>query len=1060
MGNVAALALAALLSAAAPAADGPAVLWSFDGTTAGSTAGDVAEAREGALRFATAAQLPGVEGQALALGVEPGDAKFLVAGMSTGLNPGASYTIEAWVYPTTTSEWHRLLLAWVAPESYHFALHNGQVSLYHAQAGGVHAFAEGGYVPRGAWSHIAGVAERNDAQPEKSELRVYLNGRRVARTSFNGTVNAGRDERVGIGDDCNGSAPGLRYHGYLDDLAVWHRALSEAEIKAHYERRAPVLLALAREKQRGLARRLAAAGVEEVIFAERNPGRDPQGHYYANFGYACVDDSEWLHGADSARLCRLNARTGELRALVDDPGGGVRDPCVSYDASRILFSYRKGGTHNYNLYEIGADGRDLRQLTSGAWDDIEPCYLPDGGIAFCSSRCKRYVPCWFAPVALMFRCNGDGSGLRMLSSGAAPENCPAVLPDGRILYTRWEYVNRDAVSFHHLWTMNPDGSEQRVFYGNQVPGEVFIDARPIPGTRQVVFVDSGYHGSLEHAGQVMVVAEAGGPNDEAGRRLISPPGQGGLREPCPVSPGTFLVAYDNTLQLLDPAGGLTEVYEGPQMVHEPRLLQPREREGVISPRADLSTGSATLFVSDIYRGRNMSGVRRGSIRKLLVLEELPKPANYHGGGSTPVGHGGTWTLKRILGTVPVEADGSAFLEAPPMRSLYFALLDQEDRSVKQMRSFVTLQPGESRGCVGCHESRSAAAPVARPLATHRAASPIQPLPGVPDVLDFPRDVQPILDRHCVSCHEPGRRAGGVELTGDRGPTYSLAFYNLVLHRQIADGAGYGWEGTHNVGGRPVGNDAPFTTYSSAAPLMGKIGGGHQGVQLSERERTVIRLWIDTAAQYAGTYAAYGTGQIGGWWRSNQPIREMDDGWPSTTPAADAVERRCAACHGRMLPRHVTDQVPVDGECDMEGWQRPTSRFSRHTVFNLTRPERSLILMAPLAAEAGGYAVGAPGEPKPITEDRAKPPAPITHPVIFSSRADPDYAKILTHIQAAGARLQEIKRFDMPGFRPTRQYLREMVRFGVLPGSFDPARDPADPYELDRRYWESLWHKPG
>jgi putative hemolysin len=168
--------------------------------------------------------------------------------------------------------------------------------------------------------------------------------------------------------------------------------------------------------------------------------------------------------------------------LLDDPQGGIRDPCVSHDASKILFSYRKGGTHHYNLYEIGADGGNLRQLTHGDWDDVESCYLPDGGIAFCSSRCKRYVLCWLAPVAVMFRCNADGGELRMLSSGAVTENTPSVLPDGRILYTRWEYVNRDAVSFHHLWTMNPDGTGQQVYFGNQVPGGVFIDGRPIAGT--------------------------------------------------------------------------------------------------------------------------------------------------------------------------------------------------------------------------------------------------------------------------------------------------------------------------------------------------------------------------------------------------------------------------------------------------------------------------------------------------------------------------------------------------------------------------------------------------
>jgi len=794
-----------------------------------------------------------------------------------------------------------------------------------------------------------------------------------------------------------------------------------------------------------------------VIFAERNPGRDPSQHYYANFGYACTSTNEWLHGADGARLCRLDSTTGKVAVLLDDPRGGIRDPQVRYDAQRILFSYRKGGTHHYNLYEINPDGTGLRQITSGEWDDVEPCYLPDGGIAFCSSRCKRYVLCWIAPVAVMFRCEADGSAMRMLSSGTVTENTPSILPDGRILYTRWEYVNRDAVSFHHLWTMNPDGTEQQVFYGNQTPGEVFIDAQPIPQSRNVVFIDSGYHGSHEHAGKVMIVSVLSGPNASAMVKGITP--QGGFRDPYPVSPHSFLVASGNSILLLNDAGTTTNLYTGPQMVHEPRLLKPRAREPVIRSSVDLSTNTATLFVADVYQGRNMKGVKRGDIKKLLVLEDLPKPVNYHGGGTTPLAHGGTWTLKRILGTVPVAGDGSAYFEVPAMRSLYLALLDANDRSIKQMRSFMTVQPGEQRGCIGCHEARTQPPP-SRPSLTalRQGPSRIEPIAGVPDVLDFPRDIQPILDRNCVRCHSAEKRAGGVVLTGDRGPTYSLAYYNLMLRRQITDGAGYRWEGVHNVDGRPIGNDLPYTMYSSASPLMNKIGGRHHDAKLTASEQRLVRLWIDTAAQYAGTYAAYGTGQIGAWWRNNEPIREMADAWPTTAPARDAIERRCAGCHGKMLPRFVTDQIPVDAYGDLEGWQRPTSRFSRHTIFNLTQPEKSVVLMSPLAKTAGGYADGKP-EKVTVKEDRAHAPKEVGHPVIFESVDDSDYQKILLHIRAAGQRLDEIKRFDMPGFKPRNEYVREMKRYGVLPAEFDLAKDPIDVYAVDNKYWQLFWAKP-
>ena len=143
---------------------------------------------------------------------------------------------------------------------------------------------------------------------------------------------------------------------------------------------------------------------------------------------------------------------------------------------------------------------------------------------------------------------------------------------------------------------------------------------------------------------------------------------------------------------------------------------------------------------------------------------------------------------------------------------------------------------------------------------------------------------------------------------------------------------------------------------------------------------------------------------------------------------------------------------------MLSWTRPLSRFSRHRIFNLTRPEKSLVLLAPLSGKAGGYARGR-SKQREIREDRSRPPKPIIHPVIFGDTADPDYGKILAHIQAAKAKLDEIKRFDMPGFRPRPEYVREMKRYGVLPAEFDLATDPIDPYATDQAYWRSMWHHP-
>jgi len=796
----------------------------------------------------------------------------------------------------------------------------------------------------------------------------------------------------------------------------------------------------------------------EILFCERNAGRDYAGHYYADFGYDCGNENHRLYGADGGRLAIYSPKTGSVRTLLEDARGAIRDPQVHYDGTKVLFSYRKGGTHHYNLYEMNLDGTGLRQITRGDWDDVEPAYLPDGGIAFCSTRCKRYVLCWLAPVAVLFRCNADGSGLRQLSSNSVSENTPAVLPDGRILFTRWEYVNRDAVSFHHLWTMNPDGTGVMVYYGNMHPGGVFIDAQPIHDTSKVVFVDSGYHGQLEHAGKLMLLSLHTGPDDRSQARAIT---GDGFRDPYPISEHEFLAARGNEIVTVTDDGGVKMLWQSKGMVHEPRLITSRPRQTIIPSRVDPSKSNGTLMLVDAYEGRNMGGVKPGSIKKLLVMEDLSKPVNFHGGGTTPLAHGGSWTFKRILGTVPVEADGSANFAIPACRSIYFAALDENDLSIKQMRSFLTVQPGECVSCIGCHENRTVTPRSYQGgrLAGQRAPSRIQPFAGIPEILDFPRDIQPILDRHCVSCHDPTNRKGGLVLSGDRGPTYSLAYYNLLLHRQVEDCAGRNWEGIRNIDGRPGGNDAPYTAFSSAAPLMKYIEKSHYQVKLSETERTTIRLWLDSATPYAGTAAAFGTGQIGGWWRNNEPVREMADAWSTTGPAKDAIQRRCTACHERRLPRFVTDLTTSEPYNDFEGWERPVSRFSRHTIFNLTHPDLSLALTVPLAKSAGGFAEGPLPDASPVPEDLSRAPRLIVHGVVFASTDDPDYRAILAHLQTARDRLNTIKRFDMPGFKPAAAYIREMKRYGILPADFDAGKTMVNTYDLDQKYWRLFWHKP-
>lgn len=1038
----------------------PVSSWNFNGSLNDISGPnkDNLSANGGAARYVTAKEVPGVEGKAIAIGVKRGDAGLLIAPSSSDVKLGPEYTIEAWIYPTRLSEWNRLVLNWgVSEYAYHLAVHHGVLSLYHGQADGKLKFAEGGRVQPGRWYHVAGIARPNAEAPAKSKLEVYLNGKLAATAQFDGTIRTLKGEGLGVGDRACGDGGSNRFFGYVDDATVWNRALSPDEISKHFAKRSEMLAKILPVEKTSVVDsgvNWKKLGIEGIVFTERHPGRDKQRHYYANFGYSCVDPNYWFHGADGGGLRKLNPVSGEITTIFEDPAGAVRDPQVHYDAKKILFSYRKGGTHNYHLYEINTDGSGLKQLTGGPWDDVEPTYLPDGDIIFSSTRCKRYILCWVAQAATLHRCDANGRNIRMLSSNTVTENTPSVLPDGRVLYTRWEYVNRDPVVFHHLWTMNPDGTDQKAYFGNMYPGGVFIDAIPIPGTKQAVFVNSPGHGRNEHSGNLCIVSDRKGPDDRSS--LVRFAG-GDYRDPYPLSQEAFLAARKNQVLVMDSKGNSLPVYEGTMMVHEPRPLMKRKRERVIPSQLDSARTTGTVVLNNAYIGRNMEGIKKGSIKKLLVLEDLPKPANYHGGGSQPLGHGVTSTLKRILGTVPVEADGSAHFEVPAMRSVYLALLDENDLSIKQMRSFMTLQPGESMSCVGCHEQRTRTPPTGgKPtlMALKRPASKITPFGDVPDVLDFPRDVQPVLDKHCVKCHNPEKREGNVVLTGDRGPVFSHSYYELFFQWQIKDTN----KNPGNGSGRQLGNDRPLTTYSSASPLMKKIDGSHHKVKLSDNEKTLVRLWVDVSAQYPGTVSAIGTGQVGGCWDANKYVRQMAQNWPSTGPAVDAVNRRCVSCHKGTLPKHVTDTLRSFSFADMLSWERPLGRFSRHRVFNLTRPDKSLVLMAPLAKKAGGYAEGE-AKTVQVKDNRSERPKPVKHPVVFKSTADPDYQKILAHVAAAGDRLNEIKRFDMPGFKPNEHYVREMKRYGVLPPSFDLEKDEINVYDTDKKYWASFWHKP-
>jgi len=770
--------------------------------------------------------------------------------------------------------------------------------------------------------------------------------------------------------------------------------------------------------------------VNEVIFCTRLRYDDP--HWYANIGYYCDDENKKAYtgngSPDASKLFKLNLRTGKLEILLDAKGGSIRDPQVHYDGHTILFSYRPAGTDYYHLYEIQADGTGLRQITSGNFDDFEATYLPDDDILFISTRCKRWVNCWMTQVGIMYRCDRRGQNIEVVSANTEHDNTPWVMPDGRVLYTRWEYVDRSQVEYHHLWVMNPDGTGATIYFGNMHPGVVMIDAKPVPGTDLVVASFSPGHGVNEHNGIATLVGPQQGPDAKTAARPLH---KGKLtRDPFPFATNCVMAAMENKIVLLDGSGTVETIYthDGPGLVHEPRPLVPRQREGRVVKRTHPQSAAGLMILADIYNSRNLPGVQRGEIKKLLVLESLPKPVNFSGGMDL-TSWLGTFTLERVLGTVPVEPDGSAYFEVPAGRSLFFVALDGRDLSVKRMQSFTDVMPGETLSCVGCHEQR-----VKTPenkyhgtlMALKRPPSRIEPFANLPDVLDFHRDIQPILDRYCTRCHNYDKREAKLILCGDIGPNWAHSYFSLFAHGLVSDGR------------NGLGNQPPRSIGSSASRLLKIL----EKYKPTPQEWRTIWMWIESGAPYAGTYAGLRNAE-------QQAASERAAG-TVFQGCREVLQRRCATCHKPQTP---PGPIPMPFNVEERRKQQlaagrptgiyerivhtndPIARLSSYILLNFTRPEKSPLLLGPLAREAGGF--GSCGD-------------------VFKNTSDADYRLLLDAIKRGKTIIEASHRYGTPEFRPNRQYVREMKRFGILPADFNPDSTPINVFEIDQQYWRSLW----
>ncbi len=695
----------------------------------------------------------------------------------------------------------------------------------------------------------------------------------------------------------------------------------------------------------------------------------------------CLNHMPWVSrpGGD---LCVLTFQGQDEAPLVQPILQGALGPGhvhgmdLNWDGRRIVFGYAKAATDappegwldrrtNFDLrrtvepihlFEVGVDGNGLRQLTDGEWSDLDPTYAPNDEIVFVSERCGASLQCneydKDETSCNLYVCRPDGSDIRHMSVSKDGDYLPHTLADGTIGYTRWEYQERGWANIQSIWFIRPDGTGADALFKQHLNNPWAIeDARSIPDseTSQLAAIACGHHTLA--AGPVVVVTPSVAMNDPAAIRIVTPgvhPPEGGMSgtavdeggvddhggfymQPWPLSDRHFLVSYcygsqtDPTgyaLYLIDVFGTKELLYRSSEIsCFHPMPLRPRTRPPILPDTTDRSLDYAVCSLADVTRG--VDGIAPGEAKYLRIAHRLQWPYdNTHGGSRyAEKASPNNWTPARILGTVPIDADGSAYLKVPADVPVYFQLLDADGMELRRMRSFISFQPGESRGCVGCHETR-AEAPLAVPFPTATIRDPVSPTPPPwgDRAISFLRDVQPVFDKHCVGCHGGLKPGGGLDFSGGltasppRGPGYAQpiagyghnrAFETIIANKLVA------WS--------EVNGDASITQPLAQGSRKSRLvevlrsGACADRVNLSEDDWTRLVTWIDVNAPYHDRFVNK---------RLPEPAYSLADDEQLLQKIQAVHARRCAGCH-------------------------ETQTVTRADWVDLRAPEKSLFLAAPL-----------------------------------------------------------------------------------------------------------------
>ena len=584
--------------------------------------------------------------------------------------------------------------------------------------------------------------------------------------------------------------------------------------------------------------------------------------------------------------------SGRLKGKKLGPGGFL-SPELSFDGKTILFAYTEAEPTRYewtekstfHIFRVNVDGSGLVQLTDGPVNDFDPCWLPDGRIIFISERRGGYGRCHPRPVPIytLHSMNADGTAIIRLSHHESNEWQPSMDHDGMVLYTRWDYVDRGNIQAHHPWITTPDGRDARAIQGNYGSSKgarptMEMDVRAIPSSHKYIATAAAHH-SQAYGSLVLIDPHTKDDDAMASVRRVTPDvpfpeAEVSYREgqvyatAWPLSEYFYLCVYDPEgaaqrgtknnygIYLADAFGNKDLIYRDPALsCLSPIPLQSREKPPALPPLASAVAGAlsgplhtAPVGVINVYDSLKPfpEGTR---IKAIRVIQVLPK--------TTPlidepkIGYGSEKGARAVLGTLPVESDGSAYFNLPIGVPVYFQVLEEHGLAIQSMRSVTYVHRGEHLLCRGCHEPRNAAPslPQRIPLAFRRSPSVIQPDVDGSNPFSFPRLVQPVLDRNCAACHQKEPNTPSLR----KGLWAKEKSYWYTSYRNLRDYAFF--YGVFHTKYDPWTDPrtTPGQFGARASKLYGILTQGHYDVRLSEEDMHRITLWLDCNSDFFGSY---------------------------------------------------------------------------------------------------------------------------------------------------------------------------------------------------------------